>query len=90
MPDERIRSRKALDYLKGVTSHPLSQVAQKAEYVVADIFIPKLIEVAEQDARERAIMAFRHACNCGDTHSPCEIYEECSAFKLFLKHYDNE
>lgn len=48
------------------------------------------VEGAEQDARERAIKAFRHACNCGDTHSPCEIYEECSAFKIFLKYYDNE
>lgn len=47
------------------------------------------VESAEQDARERAVKAFRYACDCGDTHSPCEIYEECSTFKIFLKHYDN-
>jgi hypothetical protein len=57
------------------------------------------VELAEQDARDRAVDAFSNFCNwrvsrtskcrITDNHDECAI-TNCERKKLFLKHYDED
>lgn len=81
-----IKSKRTKAYVQGIVSDPNSQIAQNADYVVADIFLPRLIYTNEQEARERARTAFCKSCQSKDCHEE----GECDRVADFLKHYDKD
>lgn len=88
----KIKSERAFKHLQSTAMHPNSPLAKDQDYVWRDASIIHAIELAEQDARERAVKAFCEVCpNHTDCHSNrTEIVLDRCDLHNFLNHYENE
>lgn len=86
------RAQEAIERYRSTFSTTIDEAEETKEYCR---LFAEIVELAESDARERAIRAFTSGCpgnmvgqNCVYTDAECNA--SCNTVNDFLKHYDNE